>query len=77
MMMYSWVPSQEEYISLEGCGWHKGLTNATKASPYSPVNFHRKGPVRFSTMGFLSRQKLRLYTKLGTHIHNLIRRSQE
>jgi hypothetical protein len=38
-----------EYVSLEGCGCHKVLTNATKTSSYSPVNFCHKGLFYFST----------------------------
>jgi hypothetical protein len=65
-----------EYISLEGCGRHKGLTNATKASSYSLVNFHHKGLVYFSTKGILKAES-GIYIKLGARIHNLIGGSQE
>jgi hypothetical protein len=65
-----------EYVLLEGCGCHKGLTNATKASPYSLVNFCHKGLVHFSTKGFLMAEP-GLYTKLGECIHNLIGGTQE
>jgi hypothetical protein len=65
-----------EYILLEWCGCHKGLTNTTNASPYSPVNFCHKSLVQFSTKGFLE-AKPSIYTKLGACIHNLIGSSRE
>jgi hypothetical protein len=56
---------------LEGYGCHKGLNNATKASPYYVVNFFHKVVVHFSTKGFPRGRKQGLYTKLGAQIHKL------
>jgi hypothetical protein len=68
---------EEEHVLLEGCGCHKGLTKATKASSYSSVNFRHKILVHFSTnKGFLKAEP-GLYINLGEHIHNLIGGSQE
>ena len=67
-----------EYVSLDGCELATtGLLNATKASPYSPMN-RTQGFGSPSTIGILLGGIRSLYTtKLGARIHNRIGGSQE
>ena len=51
--------------TLEGCGCHKGLTNATKAHPILRCKLPPQRPSSLSTKGFLKAGPA--FTILGTH----------
>ena len=60
--------------TLEGCGCHKGLTNATKAHPILRCKLPPQRPSSLSTKGFLKAESA--FTKLGAQLHNWIGGSQ-